>query len=254
MSERAASMWPFDWLAPDWPAPQNVHACVTTRNGGESSGPFAGFNLGAHVGDSLDDVQANRAYLADALQCQPTWLDQVHGHRVVAADAQQTLSADASVSREIGLACCIMSADCLPVLFTDQAGTCVAAAHAGWRSLAAGVLENTVAAMQVAPQQVIAWLGPAIGAAAFEVGAEVREAFILQHPVTAQAFVPSVNPGRWMADIYQLARLRLASCGVTAVYGGGLCTVTDPRFYSYRREPVTGRFASLIWLAGDESA
>jgi YfiH family protein len=254
MSAEPALMWPIDWLAPDWPAPQNVRACITTRSGGVSTGPFVAFNLGAHVGDSPDDVQANRAYLAAVLQCQPTWLNQVHGNRVVAADAEQVLSADASVSREIGLACCIMSADCLPVLFTDQAGTCVAAAHAGWRSLAAGVLENTVAAMQVAPQQVIAWLGPAIGPAAFEVGAEVREAFILQHPVTAQAFVPSVNPRRWMADIYQLARLRLASCGVTAVYGGGLCTVTDPRFYSYRREPVTGRFASLIWLAGDMKA
>src|SRR5690554_5538360 len=248
MSESAASMWPFDWLAPDWPAPQNVHACVTTRNGGESSGPFAGFNLGAHVGDSLDDVQANRAYLADALQCQPTWLDQVHGHRVVTADAEQTLSADASVSREIGLACCIMSADCLPVLFADQAGSCVAAAHAGWRSLVAGILENTVARMQVAPWQIMAWLGPAIGPKVFEVGEEVREAFVHLHAEAEHAFVPSQSSERWLADIYQLARVRLAACGVQAIYGGGLCTVTDPRFYSYRRDARTGRFASLVWL------
>ena len=240
---------PFDWLTPDWPAPHNVQACVTTATGGNSAAPFAHFNLGAHVGDSLDDVQRNRDYLADALGCQPTWLNQVHSDLVVTADARQILTADASVSREAGLASCIMSADCLPVLFTDQAGTCVAAAHAGWRGLVAGVLENTVASMQVAPQQVMAWLGPAIGVEAFEVGSEVREAFMLQHPSAGQAFVPSKNLGRWMADIYHLARIRLAACGVEAVYGGGFCTVTDPRFYSYRRQPVTGRFASLVWIA-----
>lgn len=240
--------WPFDWLAPDWPAPQHVQACVTTCSGGKSAIPFAHFNLGAHVGDSLEEVQRNREYLANALGCQPTWLNQVHGDLVVAADATQILTADASTSREVGLACCIMSADCLPVLFTDQAGTCVAAAHAGWRSLVAGVLENTVAGMQVAPQQVMAWLGPAIGADTFEVGGEVRDAFIQQHLSAEKAFIPSKNPGRWMADIYHLARIRLAACGVEAVYGGGFCTVTDPRFYSYRRQPVTGRFASLVWI------
>lgn len=239
---------PFDWLIPDWPAPQNVRACITTRSGGDSLPPFAHFNLGQHVGDSYKQVQANRKYLAEALGCQPTWLNQVHGDRVVSADATQVLTADASMSREVGLACCIMSADCLPVLFTDQNGSCVAAAHAGWRSLVAGILENTVASMQAAPQQIMAWLGPAIGVDAFEVGAEVRDAFIQQHPQTVAAFAPSRNTGRWMADIYQLARIRLAACGVQAVYGGGLCTVTDPRFYSYRRDAVTGRFASLIWL------
>lgn len=238
----------LDWLIPDWPAPQHVRACVTTRSTGESVAPYASFNLGVHVGDNLEQVQRNRSYLAQVLQCQPTWLDQVHGNRVVTADATQTLSADASVSRSVGLACCIMSADCLPVLFTDQAGSCVAAAHAGWRSLAAGVLENTVAHMQVAPQHILAWLGPAIGAEVFEVGGEVREVFMQQHPIAEQAFVPSQNPGRWLADIYQLARIRLAACGVHSVYGGGFCTLTDPRFYSYRREPVSGRFASLVWI------
>lgn len=247
MSETSV-IWPFDWLTPDWPAPKHVQACVTTRSSGNSVGPFAAFNLGDHVGDSHEQVQANRQYLAAALDCRPTWLNQVHGDQVVAADTRQILTADASVSRETGLACCIMSADCLPVLFTDQAGSCVAAAHAGWRSLAAGILENTVASMQVAPQQVMAWLGPAIGVAAFEVGSEVRTAFVHDNPSTAQTFVPSENDDRWMADIYQLARLRLAACGVTAVYGGGFCTVTDPRFYSYRRQAVTGRFASLVWL------
>lgn len=237
-----------DWLIPDWPAPQTVRACITTRSEGDSAGPFAAFNVAEHVGDSLEQVRRNRQYLAGTLQCQPTWLNQVHGACVVTADAAQLHTADASVTAEIGLACCVMSADCLPVLFADQAGSCVAAAHAGWRGLAAGVLENTVATMLVAPQQIMAWLGPAIGAAVFEVGDEVREAFVQQHSVAAQAFVPSKHSGRWMADIYQLARIRLAACGVQAVYGGGLCTMTDPRFYSYRRQPVTGRFASLVWL------
>lgn len=246
--KRAGVAWPNDWLIPDWPAPRNVRACVTTRSSGDSAEPFAFFNLGEHVGDAAEQVQHNRQRLAETLQCQPTWLNQVHGVSVVIADAAQILTADASVSREIGLACCIMSADCLPVLFTDHAGSCVAAAHAGWRSLAAGVLENTVASMQVPAQQILAWLGPAIGPAVFEVGGEVREAFVQQHTQAAQAFVPSHNPQRWLADIYQLARIRLAACGVQAVYGGGLCTLTDPRFYSYRRQPVTGRFASLIWL------
>lgn len=244
---------PFDWLVPNWPAPQYVRACVTTSSAGNSESPFAAFNLGEHVGDALEQVQRNREYLAQALGCQPTWLNQVHGDCVVEADATQVLTADASVTGSQNLACCIMSADCLPVLLTDQAGRCVAAAHAGWRSLAAGILENTVASMQVAPERVLAWMGPAIGPAAFEVGAEVRDTFIAQHALAEHAFVPSVNPERWMADIYHLARIRLNACGVTAIYGGGLCTVTDPRFYSYRRQAVTGRFASLIWLAGPAS-
>lgn len=244
----ATQAWPADWLSPDWPAPEHIYSCVTTRSLGDSQPPFAHFNLAEHVGDDLAQVQANRAYLAQALNCQPTWLNQVHGTQVVHADATQVLTADASISRSPGLACCIMSADCLPVLFTDQAGSCVAAAHAGWRSLLGGVLENTVASMQTAPEQVLVWLGPAIGAAVFEVGPEVREAFLQQHAATEQAFVPSHNPRRWLADIYQLARIRLAACGVQAVSGGGFCTVTDPRFYSYRADSITGRFASLVWI------
>lgn len=248
MRERSVT-WPFDWLKPDWPAPEHVRACVTTCSGGDSLVPYAHFNLGEHVGDSLEQVQKNRQYLADALDCQPTWLNQVHGDQVVTVDATQVLSADASVSREANLACCIMSADCLPVLFSDQAGSCVAAAHAGWRSLLAGILENTVTSMQVETAQIIAWLGPAIGADTFEVGDEVRVAFMQKDPSTAQAFVPSKNADRWMADIYQLARIRLTAHGVHAVYGGGFCTLSDPRFYSYRRQSVTGRFASLVWIA-----
>lgn len=246
--DKKVAVQPDDWLIPDWPAPAHIRACVTTSTTGASVAPFACFNLGDHVGDSPIQVQRNRADLANILGCQLTWLEQVHGNHVVHADATQTLTADASVTREPSLACCIMSADCLPVLFTDTAGSVVAAAHAGWRSLAAGVLENTAARMQVAPEDILVWLGPAIGPAVFEVGAEVRAAFVQQHPHARAAFVPSDNAERWLADIYQLARIRLAACGVQQVFGGGFCTMTDPRFYSYRRQSVTGRFASLIWI------
>lgn len=238
-----------DLLIPDWPAPVRVRACVTTRAGGCSSAPFASLNLGDHVGDDPQAVAENRRRLQALLGCQPAWLSQVHGVSVVEADPAQVAEADASWSAAPGIACAIMTADCLPVLFCDRAGARVAAAHAGWRGLAAGVLESTVAALGCPADQVLAWLGPAIGPQAFEVGAEVREAFVSQHAGAAAAFVPSANPGRYMADLYHLARVRLAAVGVTAVYGGGLCTFSDAaRFYSYRREPRTGRLASLIWL------
>ena len=158
-------------------------------------------------------------------------------------------TADASWTATPGVAALVMTADCLPVLFCDRAGTRVAAAHAGWRGLAGGVLENTLQALTFDPAETLVWLGPAIGPAAFEVGAEVREAFVAEHAEAASAFVPGAQPGKFMADIYQLARIRLAAQGVTAIYGGGLCTVSDPRFFSYRRASRTGRFASLIWLA-----
>jgi len=175
-------------------------------------------------------------------------LQQVHGVQVVEADPLKVLEADASWTATSGVACLVLTADCLPVLFCDRGATRVAAAHAGWRGLAAGVLEETVRTLALPGDQLLAWLGPAIGPQAFEVGPEVREAFLGVHAQAAVAFVPSPNSGRYMADIYQLARIRLAACGVTAVYGGGGCTFTDPRFYSYRRTPRTGRFASLIWL------
>ncbi|MDY7535499.1 peptidoglycan editing factor PgeF [Pseudomonas sp. Bout1] len=237
-----------DWLIPDWPAPAGVKACVTTRAGGVSLAPFDSLNLGDHVEDSLEAVLENRRRLNDAFNIQPAWLRQVHDVGVVEADPGQTAEADGSWTSTPGIACTSMTADCLPALFCNRAGTRVAAAHAGWRGLAAGVLEATVESMATEPGEVLVWLGPAIGPQAFEVGPEVREAFMQQLPATIEAFIPSQNPGKFMADIYQLARLRLAACGVTAVYGGGLCTVTDPRFYSYRRSPRTGRFASLIWL------
>ncbi len=241
--------WAHDWLTPDWPAPVWVKACITTRNGGISAAPFDSFNLGEHVGDDPVAVTKNRQRLISQLGCKPAWLRQVHGVAVVPAEPGEVLEADASWTATPGIACTVMTADCLPVLFCDRAGSRVAAAHAGWRGLAGGVLEATLDALAMAPEDVLVWLGPAIGPHAFEVGAEVREAFMAVHPQAAEAFVASVNPDRYMADIYQLARIRLAARGVTAVYGGGFCTYSDPRFYSYRRAAQTGRFASLIWLA-----
>lgn len=237
-----------DWLTPDWPAPAHVRACVTTRSGGVSVAPFETFNLGDHVDDDPAAVASNRQHLVDTLGCQPAWLRQVHGIVVAEADPATVIEADGNWTATPGIACTAMTADCLPALFCDRAGTRVAAAHAGWRGLAGGVLEATVKALDVAPQELLVWLGPAIGPAAFEVGGEVREAFVQQHAEAAAAFVPSANAGKFMADIYQLARIRLAAIGVTAVSGGGLCTYNDARFYSYRRSARTGRFASLIWL------
>lgn len=237
-----------EWLLPDWPAPAHVRACVTTRAGGISQAPFDSLNLGDHVEDDPQAVAGNRQILTTALHCQPAWLRQVHGVQVVEADPAQVVEADASWSATPGIASAVLTADCLPALFCNRAGTRVAAAHAGWRGLAGGVLEATLDALALPAQEVLVWLGPAIGPQAFEVGAEVREAFLAGHAEAAQAFVPSVNAGKFMADIYQLARIRLAARGVTAVYGGGFCTVSDTRFYSYRRAARTGRFASLIWL------
>lgn len=238
-----------DLLIPDWPAPARVRAVVTTRAGGVSQAPFATLNLGEHVGDDPQAVAENRRRLQALLGCQPAWLNQVHGVAVVEADPARVLEADASWSAAPGVACTILTADCLPVLFCNLAATRVAAAHAGWRGLAAGVLERTVAALECPADRVLAWLGPAIGPQAFEVGAEVRDAFVSQHAEAAAAFVHSAHPGRFMADLYRLARIRLAAIGVEAVYGGGRCTYGEAeRFYSYRREPRTGRLASLIWL------
>jgi YfiH family protein len=237
-----------DWLIPDWPAPAGVKACVTTRAGGVSLAPFDSLNLGDHVDDSPEAVAENRRRLTDHFPIQPAWLQQVHGIAVAHADPSLVATADASWTSTPGIACAAMTADCLPVLFCDRAGTRVAAAHAGWRGLAAGVLEATLDTLAVPAEDVLVWLGPAIGPQAFEVGPEVRETFVQQLSDAANAFEPSQNAGKFMANIYELARLRLAARGVTAVYGGGFCTVTDPRFFSYRRSPRTGRFASLVWL------
>lgn len=244
----------MNWIEPDWPAPAKVRALSTTRDGGISEGVFQGLNLGAHVGDDPGRVEANRALLQQAagIPGRLNWLNQVHGVAVhpVSNDYGAVPDADAACARDAGLACIVMTADCLPVLFCDKAGTRVAAAHAGWRGLHAGVLEASIAAMGCEPSDILAWLGPAIGPTAFEVGGEVRDAFMAEQAEAVAAFVPSVNEGKWLADIYQLARLRLARAGVTAVYGGEHCTFgEEERFFSYRRDGQTGRMASIIWLA-----
>lgn len=236
-------------IIPEWPAPANVRACVTTRAGGTSVGCYAGLNLGDHVGDDPQAVAENRLRLQQAINATPAWLSQVHGVNVVEADPAVVAEADGCWTATPGIACTAMTADCLPVLFCNRAGTRVAAAHAGWRGLANGVLEAAVQQLAVAPGEILAWLGPAIGPRNFEVGSEVRAAFMATHPEADAAFVVGEQPGKFIADIYALARIRLASVGVTAVYGGGLCTVADERFFSYRRENPTGRFASLVWLS-----
>jgi YfiH family protein len=239
---------PSDWIVPEWPAPAHIKTLITTRNGGVSRGPFASFNLGLRAGDDPEAVTANRAYLRRLLPQEPKWLAQQHGTAAVEVDGIDGLpAADASIARQPGTVCVIMIADCVPVLFTDQSGTLVAAAHAGWRGLAGGVIENTVRSMSVSPGEVLAYLGPGIGPQAFEVGTDVHDAFVARNALAASAFTPGCA-GKWLADIYALARLALAHAGVTRVYGGGLCTVSDPlRFYSYRRDRVTGRMAALIW-------
>jgi YfiH family protein len=236
------------WYCPDWPAPAGVRALQTTRCGGVSQAPWQSLNLGDHVGDRPEDVAANRARLATVLPSQPCWLRQVHGVTVFDADsAPHAPEADAVMSRQAGRVCAVMTADCLPVLFCDRSGSVVAAAHAGWRGLRAGVLEATIAAMAVPPSHLMAWLGPAIGAASFEVGAEVREAFVADDPAADAAFVAGVG-GRYLADLYQLARQRLQRAGVTDIHGGERCTLQDSeRYFSYRRDGVTGRMATLIW-------
>lgn len=235
-------------ILPDWPAPARVKSLMTTRAGGVSQAPWASLNLGDHVGDDPAHVAANRARLRQSLPADPGWLRQVHSARVVELGRDANLEADAAVARQPGQVCAMLTADCLPVLFCDRAGSVVAAAHAGWRGLADGVLEATVAAMRVAPEGVLAWMGAAIGPQAFEVGDDVREAFVARHPEAAAAFAPHA-PGKWLADLYRLARVRLDHAGVHAIYGGGRCTYQEAdSFYSYRRDGVTGRMASLIWL------
>lgn len=239
-----------DLLVPDWPAPANVRALQTLRSGGCSAAPWHTLNLGDHVGDDPAHVEANRALLRRHLPAEPQWLRQVHGIAAVDADISAKMpEADAAYARQAGTVCAVMTADCLPVLFCDRAGSVVAATHAGWRGLLDGVLENTVAAMGVPPAELLAWLGPAIGPSCFEVGDEVRTAFVARDPLAAAAFVGH-GGGKWLADIYLLARQRLSVAGLGSITGGDLCTVSDAaRFFSYRRDGVTGRMASLIWLA-----
>ncbi len=239
----------LDVIVPNWPAPQSVRAFITTRAGGVSQPPFDSLNLGDHVGDDPQAVVRNRALVRQLTPAEPLWLKQVHGTRVVdVAKAQAGVEADASVAHAAGQVCVVMTADCLPALFCNRAGTVVAAAHAGWRGLLDGVLEAAVAGMQVAGEDVLAYLGPAIGPQKFAVGDEVRQAFVAHDAKAAAAFT-AASPGKWLADIYLLARQRLAQMGVSAVYGGTDCTVSDAeRFYSYRRDGQTGRMAAVVWL------
>ena len=241
-----------NWLKPDWPAPSHVQAICTTRTGGVSVAPFDSLNLGDHVGDDPAAVARNRQLVTEVLElpATPFWLQQVHGIKVARQNVDNLgCPADASVSFKTNEVCVVMTADCLPVLFCDRAGTQVAAAHAGWRGLCDGVLEETVRALDCDPAELLAWMGPAIGPQAFEVGDEVRAAFMLHNQAASEAFQPTVA-GKWLADIYQLGRQRLASVGVNAVFGGDLCTYTQQDlFYSFRRDAQTGRMASLIWLS-----
>ena len=246
---------------PQWPAPKSVKSLVSTRKGGVSQPPFDALNLGDHVGDKATDVLANRTIFTHELAAEPLWLKQTHS--TVVSTPQSRLSeqggeiaADASVTNITDEVLAIMTADCLPVLFTNSSGTVVGAAHAGWRGLCAGVLENTITELlnlsdDKNPANLMAWLGPAIGPEEFEVGQDVVSAFTdSRMPIHADSFmsIPS-RPGKYLANIYQLARGRIEACGVQSISGGGYCTVRDQeRFFSYRRDGQTGRFASAIWI------
>lgn len=252
----------MELILPQWgQALPKVGALATTRACGHSAAPYddgggaAGLNLGLHVGDNTDHVHANRAQIARQLPAPPVWLNQVHGCDVIDAGAWNVADAipqaDASFTTQAGVVCAILTADCLPVLLTDTAGRVVAAAHAGWRGLAAGVLENTVTKMRAAGgQDLLAWLGPAIGPQHFEVAGDVLEAFVARCPTASYAFKKiEARPGKYHADIYSLARDILLRAGIVRAGGGNYCTVSaSQRFYSYRRDGVTGRMASLIWL------
>ena len=243
-------MNPF-WLVPDWPAPITVRALSTWRQGGASTPPYASLNLGEHVGDAPARVAENRRRLAAAAQlpAEPRWLAQIHGTRVTDLDADGLPGpADAAFSRQPGRVCAILTADCLPILLAADSGDLVAAAHAGWRGLAGGIIEATVAALAVPPASLLAWLGPAIGPRHFEVGQEVRAALLELDPEAETAFAPNAR-GRFMADLELLARRRLMGAGIGRIYGGGRCTFADDdRYFSHRRDGVTGRQATLIWL------
>lgn len=242
-------------IVPDWPVPAGIRAAFTLRAHGVSGTPFASFNIAAHVGDDPGAVAQNRTRLRErlGLPAEPVWLEQIHGHRVVDLDRQPSLAAlgpaDAAVTRAPGRICAIQVADCTPVLFAAADGSVIGAAHAGWRGLAGGVLEATAQAMGTPPEELLAWLGPAIGPANFEVGEEVRAAFLAADAGASEAFVANAR-GRWQCDLYTLARRRLAALGVTSIHGGGWCTYADPgRFFSYRRDGRCGRMAALIWRA-----
>ncbi len=237
-----------EFITPDWPAPANVKAIQTTRRGGYSVAPYEGLNLGSHVQDDDLAVAKNRQLLSDYLPSEPVWLNQVHGIEAIdAAKSLRAQDADASFSKNKNVVCVTMTADCLPVLLCNKQGTAVASIHAGWRSLCDGVIESTIEAMAVEPEDLMAWLGPAIGPHAFEVGSEVREAFIAKDAQAERAFKPAGD--KWLGNLYLIAKQRLNKLGVIEIYGGGECTYSKPsQYFSYRRDGVTGRMATMIWF------
>lgn len=248
----------LEFIKPSWPAPANVKTLQTTRIGGFSQTPYASLNLGMHVGDDVSVVAKNRQLLRAYLPSEPVWVNQVHGIDVIDAAKNTGLqNADASFTTQANIVCVTMTADCLPVLLCDKAGTVVSAVHAGWRGLCDGAIEAAVNKMAVCPKDILAWLGPAIGPHAFEVGDDVRQQFILKDTQSELAFKPHADHqlnAKWLCNMYLIAQQRLNKLGVTLVYGGSVnehfCTYTDdPRFFSYRRDSVTGRMASMIWLA-----
>jgi YfiH family protein len=242
----------MELIEPQWPAPARVRALCTTRSGGVSGGRFASLNLADHVGDDPTCVQQNRALLRErlGLPAEPHWLQQVHGRAVAdAASASRGCAADAVVAFHPLQVCAVMTADCLPLLLCDRAGTRVAAVHAGWRGLAGGIIEAAVRRLAVSPREILCWFGPAIGPAAFEVGAEARACLLEHSSSAAQAAFRQRSAGKWLADLYALAADRLRTCGVERAWGGNMCTYADEsRFFSYRRDGVTGRMASVIWI------
>ncbi len=243
----------MNFVAPDWPAPPAVRAVTTLRPGGVSQAPYDSLNLAGHVGDQPGLVAENRSRVRAALKLhqEPSWLEQVHGARTLDLDATGPMDrqADAAVTAQPGVICAVLTADCLPVLFATIDGRRVGAAHAGWRGLVAGVLEATIAALASPPHDILAWLGPAICQQHFEVGAEVRDAFIAADPAAAAAFAAN-DRGRWQADLYDLARQRLRRAGIEAVYGGDRCTFAEREAcFSHRRDGRCGRMATLIWIS-----
>ena len=242
---------PREWLVPEWPAPARVRAFVTTRAGGVSEGEYASMNLGANSGDEAGRVMRNRAIVRERVPGEPAYLAQVHGTDVAdldAVDESHRPRADAAVASRAGRVAVVLTADCMPLFLADRAGRRIAVAHAGWRGLAAGVVESTLAAMRTDAKEVVAWMGPTIGPRAFEVGVEVKDAFERADPAATAAFAPHV-PGKYLADLYALARQRLARAGVREVHGGGFCTFHEPgRFFSYRRVAKSGRMGAFIWL------
>ncbi|MGB5081132.1 MAG: peptidoglycan editing factor PgeF [Burkholderiales bacterium] len=237
-----------EWIAPEWPVARSVRALITTRAGGVSPGAFATLNLGERAGDDPRHVARNRAILRASLPAEPVWLRQVHGAVAIdAARAAPEIEADGAVTRVAGTVCAVLTADCLPVLLADRGGKAVGIAHAGWRGLAGGILGSVVRRMGVPAQDLVAYIGPGIGPLRYEVGDDVRAAFVGADADAARAFAP-LRDGKYLADLCELARRRLERAGVTEIHGGGFCTASEERFFSYRRDRITGRMASLVWL------